>query len=145
LKLESTRHFGHCLAYCTCPRWLWWWKPKYSENTRPSVTLSTTNPTWAHPGSKPGYRGGKPATKHLSYGAAKIWSSCMMKNIKITAFLNEKPFSLLDSHQHFGWSCYLRHVGKKRGWVFSLEDSVRFHWYIGVSLPLYTESHPRKL
>jgi hypothetical protein len=42
-------------AYCTCPRWLWWWriwwnedwqgKPKYLDKTCPSATLSTTNPT----------------------------------------------------------------------------------------------------
>jgi hypothetical protein len=67
-------------AYCTCPRWLWWWRiwwnedwqgnPKYSEKTGPSATLSTTNPTWPDPGSNPGRRGGKPATYRLSYGAA---------------------------------------------------------------------------
>jgi hypothetical protein len=39
-------------------------KPKYSEKTCP-----TTNPTWLDPGSKPGRRGGKPATNSLSYGA----------------------------------------------------------------------------
>jgi hypothetical protein len=53
---ESTRHVGHWMAYCTCPEWLWWWriwwnedwqgKPKYSERTYSSATLSTTNPTW---------------------------------------------------------------------------------------------------
>jgi hypothetical protein len=36
----------------------------------PSATLSTTNPTWPDPGSKPGRHGGKPATNRLSYGAA---------------------------------------------------------------------------
>jgi hypothetical protein len=51
----STRHVGHWMAYCTCPGWLWWWriwwnkdwqgKPKYSEKTCPSATLSTTSPT----------------------------------------------------------------------------------------------------
>jgi hypothetical protein len=58
--------------------WLWsnWWnedwqrKPKYSEKTCPSATLSTTNPTWPDPGSNPGRRDGKPATNRLSYGAA---------------------------------------------------------------------------
>jgi hypothetical protein len=58
--------------------WLWsnWWdedwqgKPKYAEKTRPSATLSTTNPTWSDPGSNPGRRGGNPATNRLSYGAA---------------------------------------------------------------------------
>jgi hypothetical protein len=44
------------LTYCTYPGWLWGWriwsnddwqgKPNYSEKTYPSVTLSTTNPTW---------------------------------------------------------------------------------------------------
>jgi hypothetical protein len=61
-------------------RWWWlsrnWWneewqgKPKYSEKTFPSTTLSTTNPTWLEPGLNPGCRGGKPATNRLSYGAA---------------------------------------------------------------------------
>jgi hypothetical protein len=61
-------------------RWLWrnWWnkdwqgKPKYSEKTCPSATLSTTHPTWLNPGLNPGRRGGKPATNRLSYGAARI-------------------------------------------------------------------------
>jgi hypothetical protein len=76
----STRHGGHWLAYCTSPGWLWWWriwwnedwqgKPKYSEKTYPSATLSTTNPPWPDPGSNPGCRGGKPATNRLSCGAA---------------------------------------------------------------------------
>jgi hypothetical protein len=58
--------------------WLWsnWWnedwqgKPKCSEKTYPSATLSITNPTWPDPGSNPGRRGGKPASNRLSYGAA---------------------------------------------------------------------------
>jgi hypothetical protein len=45
-------------------RWMWnsrwnhnWqWKPKYSEKTCPSATLSTTNPTWPDLGSNPGRR-----------------------------------------------------------------------------------------
>jgi hypothetical protein len=73
------------MAYCTCPGWLWWWrilwnedwqgKPKYSEKTCPSATLSTTNPTWPDPGSNPGRRGGKSATNPLSYGAANLGTS----------------------------------------------------------------------
>jgi hypothetical protein len=76
----STRHVGHWMAYCTCPGWLcrwriwrnkdWQGKPKYSEKTCPSATLSTTNPTWPEPGANPGRRGGKPATNRLSHGAA---------------------------------------------------------------------------
>jgi hypothetical protein len=45
-------------------------KPKYSEKTCPSATLSTTNPTLPDSGLNPGHRGGKPATNRLSYGAA---------------------------------------------------------------------------
>jgi hypothetical protein len=60
--------------------WLWrnWWnedwqgKPKYSEKTCLSGTLSTTNPTWLDPGLNPGRRGGKPATNRLIYGADQI-------------------------------------------------------------------------
>jgi hypothetical protein len=39
--------------------------------TCPSATLSTTNPTWTDPGSKPGLRGGRPAANRLSHGTAK--------------------------------------------------------------------------
>jgi hypothetical protein len=54
--------------------WLWsnWWnedwqgKPKYSEKTCCSATLSTTNPTWQDPGSNLDCRGGKPATNRMS-------------------------------------------------------------------------------
>jgi hypothetical protein len=59
----------------TGDRW-WWWllncqgKPKYSEKTCTSVTLSTTNPTWRDMGSNRGCRIGKPATNRLSYGTA---------------------------------------------------------------------------
>jgi hypothetical protein len=59
----------------------WQEKPKYSEKTCPGAILSTTNPTcrrhFVHhkshlsdPGANPGRRGGKPATKRFSYGAA---------------------------------------------------------------------------
>jgi hypothetical protein len=47
-------------------------KPKYSEKTCSSATLSTTNPTWPEPGSNPGRCGGKVATNRLSYGAASV-------------------------------------------------------------------------
>jgi hypothetical protein len=78
----STRYCGHFWPIVQAPndRWrrLWsnWWnenwqvRPKYSEKTCPSATLSTTNLTWPDPGSNPGRRGGKPATNRLSYSAA---------------------------------------------------------------------------
>jgi hypothetical protein len=48
-------------------------KPKYSDKTCPSATLSTTSPTGLDPGFNPGSRGGKPATNRLSYGAVVFW------------------------------------------------------------------------
>jgi hypothetical protein len=77
-------HSAHrpLLAYCACPGWFWgwriWWnqdwigKPKYSEKTCPSATLSNTNPTWPAPGANPGRRGGKSATNRLSYDSAYV-------------------------------------------------------------------------
>jgi hypothetical protein len=58
--------------------WVWstWWNdnwqetPKYSEETCPSTTLSTTNPTWLDLGSNPGRHSRKPATNRLSCGTA---------------------------------------------------------------------------
>jgi hypothetical protein len=45
-------------------------KPTTRRKTCPSATLSTTNPTWTDPGSKPGLRGVRPATNPLSHGTA---------------------------------------------------------------------------
>jgi hypothetical protein len=47
-------------------------KPKYSEKTCSSATLSTTNPIWLDPGFNPGRRGGKPATNLLSTSLLKL-------------------------------------------------------------------------
>jgi hypothetical protein len=44
----------------------WQGKPKYSQKTSPSVTLSNTNPTWSDLGSNPDLGCGKPSTSHLS-------------------------------------------------------------------------------
>jgi hypothetical protein len=40
------------------------------EKTCPSATLSTTNPTWTDPESKPGARSERPTTNRLSHGTA---------------------------------------------------------------------------
>jgi hypothetical protein len=50
-------------------RWveIWQGKPKYSEKTCPTATLSTTNPTWPYLLSNPGRRGGKPTNNSLNY------------------------------------------------------------------------------
>jgi hypothetical protein len=89
VQTGSTRHRGHLLSYCACPWWLWGWriirwnedwqgKPKYSEKTCPSATLSTTNPTW----SNPGRRCGEPATNRLSTGATS-WAGCKAPRIQM--------------------------------------------------------------
>jgi hypothetical protein len=86
------------MTYCNCPGWLWcwriWWnedwqgKPKYSEKTCPSATLSITNPTWPDPGSNPGHCRGKPATNRLSYGAANFCSLFTDMNVLIIKLRN---------------------------------------------------------
>jgi hypothetical protein len=40
------------------------------RKTCPSVTLSTTNPTWIDPGANRGLRGERPATNDLNHGTA---------------------------------------------------------------------------
>jgi hypothetical protein len=63
----------------------WQGKPKYSEKTCPSVTLSTTNPILPDLGSNTGRRGGKPATNRLSCGAANASSNQKFKNFLPTS------------------------------------------------------------
>jgi hypothetical protein len=70
------------LAYYAFPRWYEFgerrWndidrgKPKKSEKTCPSATLSATNPTWIDPGPNPGLRGERPATNDLNHGTASV-------------------------------------------------------------------------
>jgi hypothetical protein len=48
----------------------WQGKPKYSEKTYPSATLSTTKSHMTDRSRTPNRSGGKPATNRLSYGAA---------------------------------------------------------------------------
>jgi hypothetical protein len=79
-------------------RWWWLWSScwnewvdeelKYSENTRPSAALSTTDPTWLDPGSIPDSRCGKPVTSRLSYGTAQMFTKHheVLNMQRITAF-----------------------------------------------------------
>jgi hypothetical protein len=58
-----------------CSNWWnenWYRKPKYSEKTCPSATLSTINPIWPVLGSNPGGRNRKPETNRLSYGTTRF-------------------------------------------------------------------------
>jgi hypothetical protein len=52
--------------------WIWQGKLKYSEETYPSATLSTTKSHMTTRSRTPDRSGGKPATNHMSYGAAPI-------------------------------------------------------------------------
>jgi hypothetical protein len=116
VQTGSTRHVGHWMAYCTCPGWLWWWrtwwnedwqgKPKYSEKTYLSATLSTTNPTWPDPGSNPGHRGGKPATNRLSYGAASRLSEVPF--LFLTLFTRSKENTQIFYLSYYYFFCTKR-------------------------------------
>jgi hypothetical protein len=119
-ETESTWYVGHCCPIVPAPDdrgwWLWssWWnedwqgKPKYSEKTCPTATLSTTNPTRPDLGSNPGRRGGKPATNRLSYGTALsytlhvevAWSEVRGSRGPINGSCSSYP-SLLHLRRHF--------------------------------------------
>jgi hypothetical protein len=95
-ETESTWYVGHCWPIVPAPddRWWWlwssWWnedwqgKPKYSEKTCPSATLSTTNPTWPDLGSNLGRHGGKPATNYaaLHPRRPRFWSTSIFVTCK---------------------------------------------------------------
>jgi hypothetical protein len=62
-------------------------KPKYSGGgggggTCPRAPLGVTNPAWTDPGSSPGLRGERPATKRLSHGTALMWVELMLFMIR---------------------------------------------------------------
>jgi hypothetical protein len=63
-------------------------EPKYSEETYPGATVSTTDPTWLGSGSKAGRCGGKSATNCLSYGTALL---------TIASWVLENLLSIIDS------------------------------------------------
>jgi hypothetical protein len=71
--------FGPVVSAPDDGRWVWssqWneWqaKPKYSEKSCPSATLSTMNTTWPGLNSKLAHRYGKPATNRLNYGRSQF-------------------------------------------------------------------------
>jgi hypothetical protein len=78
VQTGSTRHVGHFWPILPDPGDCEDWEFGGIKNGRgnrstrrkpcPSITLSTTNPTWPYPVSNPGRRGGKPATNR--FGAA---------------------------------------------------------------------------
>jgi hypothetical protein len=87
-------------------------KPNKSEETCPSATLPTTNPTWTDPGVNPGLRGERQATNRLSnvtaclylstwlfWGSALNWALCINLN---TFELSELNIDIL-----YGYSRYV--------------------------------------
>jgi hypothetical protein len=95
------------LAYCTSPGWWWVWnnrwndwqgKHKYSEKTRLSAALSTTNRTWPDPGS----RGGKPAT--IAWGThgqteCLLWREIRLQQIEGKALDLRRLFWMLKTSE----------------------------------------------
>jgi hypothetical protein len=82
--------------------WSNWWnenwqgKPKYSEETYPSATLSTTKSHMTARSRTPDRSGGKPATNRLSYGAP-LFSRYTDSNIwtflyGLTSHCGPRPF-----------------------------------------------------
>jgi hypothetical protein len=81
--------------------------------TRPSATLSTTNPTWTDPGSKPGLSGERRVTNRLSHGTALIVNIFCMStkhevshyakssNISVTVILERTLPSFLSSQKQY--------------------------------------------
>jgi hypothetical protein len=68
-------------------------KPKYSEKTYPSATLSTTNPTWTDWGSNPDLRDERPASNRLSQ------PNCMFVSISTaTIFGQFNAFCFVVDH-----------------------------------------------
>jgi hypothetical protein len=122
-----------------CCATLWWrWlvlfsfflvmEPRWNEidrenrstggKTCPSVTLSTTNPTWNDPGSNSGLRCERPATNRLRHGTAFPWS---IKNTsKIIKRPKKKGFRILPTTINSS----LRHNSRAPSWETFMSASV---------------------
>jgi hypothetical protein len=112
----------------------WWWmwssrwnknwlgKPKYSEKTCSSSTLSTTNPTWLDLGSNPGCRGVKPAINCLRYGTALLWELGL--NVKYN----------LDELRLSQRPCGLRHEPSSHATTLGLRVRIPLETWMSVSI-----------
>jgi hypothetical protein len=114
--------------------WVWnsWWnenwqgKPKYSEETCPSATLSTKNPTWPELESNPGRRCGKQPESRHGQRAWKVWEV----NKKIwSETIKGKPLGRSERRWENNVKMYL----KRTGW--GTLDWTRFK--IGISARLF--------
>jgi hypothetical protein len=151
LPTNNYKYFGYCGHYWPIvpvpdERWWWlwrnWWnedwqgKPKYSEKTCPSATLSTTNTTRLDQVFNPGRRGGKPATNRLSYGAA-IFTYLLTSpkaNCNVSLGQRGKQNKHIDTHTHA--------KENKRTWgpvikTFQLVQSCQPLWYKNIYFHVY--------
>jgi hypothetical protein len=82
-------------------------KPKYSEKTCPSVTLSTTDPTWADAGSNPGRLSRKSASNRLSYGATSVSTvTSVLGEMYHRHFPSSQNDASLCQFLRYGLTCY---------------------------------------
>jgi hypothetical protein len=66
------------------------------KKTYPSVTLSTTNPTWTDKGSNPGLRGERPAPNRLNHGTAISLSR--YSSVSLYVQLHVNPVNIFTLH-----------------------------------------------
>ena len=70
------------------------------RKTCPSVTLSTTNPTWTGLGSNPVLHRKRPSINHMSHGAANSLMSSHNTWMKIKPATRSHPTSCHQRHSH---------------------------------------------
>jgi hypothetical protein len=71
------------------------------ENLPQRHFCPSQNPTWPYPGLNPGRRGGKPATNHLSYGAATNRGNSAGTATRLHARQLTEPASIFYSDKRF--------------------------------------------
>jgi hypothetical protein len=135
-ETESACYCDHYWPVVPAPddRWWWlwsnWWngdwqgKPKYSEKTYPSATLSTTNPTWRDPGSNP---------------AAAVGSQ------RLTAWAMTRPFSsvLFPLNHSLRFRVFLGPWRNQIEWLVIYEYCCKPNWVFTALLdPLTTVCFP---
>jgi hypothetical protein len=86
-----------------------------------SATLSTTNPTWIHPGAHLSLCVDRPATNRLSYGTAisldKLWRNKREHILKVFKIISEDKWLVLGlwlcKHERLPW-CWTLQASLKR-------------------------------
>jgi hypothetical protein len=75
---------------------IWQGKPKYSEKTCPSATLSSTDPTWPDQGSNTGRCGRKPAINRLNYGTVRDNSITKCSYTTSSSYIASDSFQIIS-------------------------------------------------